>query len=78
MAYSTHLYRHLRFVIGRNINRYRVAQGLTLEELARMTGTSASRLDRYELGNDDISLHTVFKIACVLRKGFGDMVAELA
>ncbi len=65
--YSTHLLRHLRTAIGRNIHQRRSERKLTLRKLAKLTGISESLLDQYELGKNEIALHEMLKIACALR-----------
>ncbi|PZP85292.1 MAG: hypothetical protein DI582_06270 [Azospirillum brasilense] len=64
--YSTHLLRHLRLTIGRNIHQRRREQKLTLRKLAKLTGISESWLDHYELGKNEIALDEMLKIACAL------------
>lgn len=66
-SYSTHLLRHLRLTIGRNIHRHRSQQKLPLKKLAWLTGISELLLDQYELGKDEIRLDEMLKIACALR-----------
>lgn len=65
--YSTHLLRHLRLTIGRNIHQRRSVRKLTLRKLAKLTGISEGLLDHYELGKSEIALDALLKIACVLR-----------
>lgn len=66
-TYSTHLLRHLRLTIGRNIHQRRCEQRLTLRKLSRLTGISECLLDQYELGKNEIALDEMLKIACALR-----------
>ena len=76
MLYSTHLLRHLRLTIGRNINRYRLEKRLPLAKLSRLTGVPEANLDHYELGKSEIHLDEMLKIACVLEVPVG-MLIEL-
>ena len=66
-TYSTHLLRHLRLTIGRNIHQRRCERRLTLRKLSRLTGINEDLLDQYELGKDEIRLDSLLKIACALR-----------
>lgn len=65
--YSTHLLRHLRMTIGRNIHQRRSERKLTLRKLAKLTDISEGLLDHYELGKNEIALDEMLKIACALR-----------
>lgn len=64
--YSTHLLRHLRLTIGRNIHQRRCERRLTLCKLSRLTGIPERLLDHYELGKNEIALDEMLKIACAL------------
>jgi len=66
-TYSTHLLRHLRLIIGRNIHQLRSERKLTLRKLAKITGICEGLLDHYELGKNEIALDEMLKIACALR-----------
>lgn len=72
--YSTHLLRHLRLTIGRNIHQRRRERKLTLRKLAKLTGISEGLLDQYELGKDEIRLDALLKIACALRVPVAELV----
>ena len=73
-TYSTHLLRHLRFTIGRNIRARRTAQKLTLRKLARLTSIDEHRIDQFELGKNEIRLDELLKLACVLEVEVGEMM----
>jgi transcriptional regulator with XRE-family HTH domain len=66
MHYTTHMLRHLRALIGHNIHRMRVERKLPLQKLSRACGVAEERIDRYELGKNEIGLDDLLKIACVL------------
>ena len=66
LIYSTHLFRHLRTIIGRNIHRLRAARKLTLDELAKRSGVCASAIDFYELGKGEIHLNQLLRLACAM------------
>ncbi len=66
MQYSTHSFRHLRFVIGQNIHKARSGRKMTLEKLSRLSGVSGSLIDSYELGKYEISLNDLYRISCAL------------
>lgn len=66
MIYNTHLLRHLRRIIGRNIHSLRARRKIPLWKLSRLAGVSERMLDQYELGKHDISLEAMLRIACAL------------
>jgi transcriptional regulator with XRE-family HTH domain len=66
MQYSTHLIRHLRFTIGRNINKQRLKQQMSLRKLVQLSGISEYLLDQYELGKNEIHLDKILKISFAL------------
>ena len=66
MIYSTHLFRHLRIIIGQNIHRLRAARRLTLDELAARSGVSQTSIDFYELGKGEIHLNQLLRLACAM------------
>lgn len=72
--YSTHLLRHLRLSIGRNIHEHRCERKLTLRKLAKLTGISEGLLDHYELGKNEIALDEMLKIACALRVSVAELI----
>ncbi len=74
MHYNTHLYRETRRIIGSNIRRLRTEQKLTLEKLERLSGVRHWRIDRYELGKDEIRLKDILKLACALGVGMGRLI----
>ncbi len=78
MQYTTHLFRHTRAVIGRNIHYHRTAQNMTLESLSSKSGVSAALLDKYETGRDEITLQELLKIACALGQGVTAMMTGAA
>ena len=51
-----------------NIKRWRRYQGLTQEELAKLTGVCPETISRLENGERLPSIHLAFKIAGILRK----------
>lgn len=64
--YTTHLLRHLRATIGRNIHSARASRKITLKKMSKRTGIPEHSLDHYELGKGEIPLDQLIKIACVL------------
>lgn len=64
--YSTHLLRHYRSRIGRNLQEARHHKQLTLKRLSMQTGLSERLLEQYELGKNDIQLREMLKLACAL------------
>lgn len=66
MQYSTHSFRHLRFVIGQNIHKARSGRKMTLEKLSRLSSVSENLIDQYELGKYEIRLNELYRISCAL------------
>lgn len=71
MLYSTHMLRHLRFTIGQNIHRLRAERQMGLRKLSAASGVTEGLIEKYEIGKDDIQLHELLKIACVLNVQVG-------
>ena len=61
---------------GHRIREARAAQGLSLEQLARLTGISAPALSLIETGKRDPRLTTLKRIADALRLPLAKLVAE--
>ena len=59
--------------IGVSIRRYRVAEGLTLAELARRSGVSISTISKIENGKILGGFETIYKLA----RGLGVLVTEI-
>ena len=59
--------------IGVSIRRYRVAEGLTLAELARRSGVSISTISKIENGKISGGFETIYKLA----RGLGVLVTEI-
>lgn len=59
---------------GRRIREARAAQGLSLEQLARLTGISAPALSLIETGKRDPRLTTLKRIADALRAPLAALV----
>jgi transcriptional regulator with XRE-family HTH domain len=53
--------------VGRRIRQGREANGLTLHELARLTGISAPALSQIETGKRDLRVSSLHRIAAALR-----------
>ena len=70
--------------VGQRIRARRVAEGLTLDQLARLCGISGPALSLIETGKRDVRLTTLARIAAALRlpleallaAGTGGRVAE--
>ena len=62
--------------VGHRIREIRVAQGLSLEQLARLTGISAPALSLIETGKRDPRLTTLKRIADALRAPFATIIAD--
>ena len=62
--------------VGYRIRETRAAQGLSLEQLARLTGISAPALSLIETGKRDPRLTTLKRIADALRAPFAMIIAD--
>ena len=62
--------------VGHRIREIRAAQGLSLEQLARLTGISAPALSLIETGKRDPRLTTLKRIADALRAPFATIIAD--
>lgn len=61
---------------GRSIRASRAGQGLSLEQLARLTGISAPALSLIETGKRDPRLTTLKRIADALRVPLATLIAN--
>ena len=61
---------------GHRIRATRAAQGLSLEQLARLTGISAPALSLIETGKRDPRLTTLKRIADALRVSLATLIAD--
>lgn len=61
---------------GRRIRETRTAQGLSLEQLARLTGISAPALSLIETGKRDPRVTTLKRIADALRAPLTTLIAD--
>jgi transcriptional regulator with XRE-family HTH domain len=61
---------------GRRIRANRAGQGLSLEQLARLTGISAPALSLIETGRRDPRLTTLTRIADALRVPLAALIAD--
>lgn len=61
---------------GHRIRETRAAQGLSLEQLARLTGISAPALSLIETGKRDPRLTTLKRIADALRVPLAALIAD--
>lgn len=61
---------------GKRIRETRAAQGLNLEQLARLTGISAPALSLIETGKRDPRLTTLKRIADALRAPLATIIAD--
>ncbi len=62
--------------VGHRIREIRAAQGLSLEQLARLTGISAPALSLIETGKRDPRLTTLKRIADALRVPLAALIAD--
>lgn len=64
--------------VGHRIREARAAQGLSLEQLARLTGISAPALSLIETGKRDPRLTTFKRIADALRLPLAKLIDEVS
>jgi HTH-type transcriptional regulator, competence development regulator len=64
--------------VGGRLRQARLAQGMNLHQLARLTGISAPALSLIETGKRDPRLSTLDRLATALRLPLADLVAERA
>lgn len=62
--------------VGSRIRKAREGCGLTLHELARLSGISASALSLIETGKRDLRVTSLCRIADALRIAAGDLVED--
>lgn len=74
MQYSTHLLRHTRLIIGRNIHHHRNRQKIPLRRLAKLASLPEALIDHYELGKNEIRLDHLLRLACALNVGLKDLL----
>ncbi|RBP85663.1 XRE family transcriptional regulator [Marinomonas rhizomae] len=63
--------------LGRNIQRLRMAKGLSLSQLALDAGLAKSNLSRIEQGEGNPTLETIWRLAVQLDAPFGDLVVSV-
>lgn len=63
-------------LIGRRLRAARVAQGLSLEQLARLTGISAPALSLIETAKRDARVTTLARISRALRLPLADLLED--
>jgi len=63
--------------LGRNIQKMRMAKGLSLSQLAQAAGLAKSNLSRIEQGEGNPTIETIWRLAIYLDTPFGDLIASL-
>ena len=63
--------------LGRNIQKLRLAKGLSLSQLALDAGLAKSNLSRIEQGEGNPTIETIWRLAVQLDTPFGDLIASL-
>ncbi|QRV24620.1 helix-turn-helix domain-containing protein [Marinomonas foliarum] len=63
--------------LGRNIQKLRMAKGLSLSQLALDAGLAKSNLSRIEQGEGNPTIETIWRLAVQLDTPFGDLIASL-
>jgi transcriptional regulator with XRE-family HTH domain len=62
--------------VGQNVRRERLRAGLSMRELARRLGVSASFLSQFELGQSQAAVSTLFAIATELNLSLDDLLGH--
>jgi transcriptional regulator with XRE-family HTH domain len=76
VIYSTKMLRALRAEIGANIHAARVRRKFVLGRLAQASGVPQDKIDRYELGKNEIRLDELLRIACALDMTVAGLIDE--
>ncbi|MBM7034862.1 helix-turn-helix domain-containing protein [Vibrio ulleungensis] len=63
--------------LGRNLQKWRVAKGLSLSKLAENAGIAKSNLSRLEQGGGNPTIDTIWRLAVQLDVPFGSLVASM-
>ena len=63
--------------LGRNIQKLRMAKGLSLSQLALDAGLAKSNLSRIEQGEGNPTIDTIWRLAVQLDAPFGDLIASV-
>ncbi|WP_067095044.1 helix-turn-helix transcriptional regulator [Marinomonas atlantica] len=61
--------------LGHNLKTMRLAQGLSLSQLASNAGIAKSNLSRIEQGEGNPTIETIWRLAVQLSVPFGDLIA---
>ncbi|WP_067215678.1 helix-turn-helix domain-containing protein [Marinomonas gallaica] len=61
--------------LGQNLKTVRLAQGLSLSQLASNAGIAKSNLSRIEQGEGNPTIETIWRLAVQLNVPFGDLIA---
>lgn len=61
--------------LGQNLQTLRLAQGLSLSQLASNAGIAKSNLCRIEQGEGNPTIETIWRLAVQLKVPFGDLIA---
>lgn len=59
---------NIRLVIGERVKELRLSQNLTQSDLSSKAGITRANLSNIEAGKYNVSLDTMYKIACALGK----------
>ncbi len=65
----------LSVIVGRNLKRIRLRQGLSLERLAKLSGVSRAMLGQIETGKSTPTIGLLWKIATALTVPFASLIA---
>lgn len=68
---------HIDKIIGGNIKKYRLDEGLSQQKLSAMLDISYQQLQKYESGKDAIRASKLIIIADILNKNIMDFYADI-
>lgn len=66
----------IRAEVGSRIKSARIGRGISLSELARMSGVAKANLSKIEMGNANPTLETLWALANALRVRLSDLVSS--
>lgn len=65
-------------LLGLNVREWRELRHYTQGELGRMTGLSRNTISRIELGKQDVTLDSVWRLCCALQCDVAELVPSVS
>jgi len=69
-------FKEIRRTIGQNMYNLRKRKRMTLKKLSQLSSIGVNMLDQYELGKNQIALHSLRNIAKALEVSMHDLLIE--